>query len=248
MRRSWKWDSKGFINPLAGGEWGVTPYSVGRCHTVTEGTGDRWEQSPHNKAVNQAQRWFTDTSALLLSACLLILNHQRNIKAVFDQTRQKRLFVIYVWCIKSPTKIGDSVCRKSLTWRGNALSCRAFPLQKQSTGLFLNSPFAERLSAVWGVAPLPTRGSASGLRQRVNKPFGIPRAASPLFIDTLLNNIRKSFRMLYLSWVLFILFRNPCYRIKTVPVTAWLAVNFSAFFFAHFFIGNEFFHIIQHLP
>ena len=99
-----------------------------------------------------------------------------------------------------------------------------------------------------GVAPHPTRCSASGLRQRINKPFGIPRAASPLFIDTLLNNIRKSFRMLYLSWVFFILFSNPCYRIKTIPVTAWPAVNFSAFFFAHFFIGNEFFHIIQHLP
>lgn len=28
---------------------------------------------------------------------------------------------------------------------GNALSCRAFPLLKQSTGLFEDSPFAERL-------------------------------------------------------------------------------------------------------
>ncbi len=51
-----KWDSKGFINPLAEGERGVTPYSVGRCHEVTEGTGDRWEQRPPKKAVNQAQR------------------------------------------------------------------------------------------------------------------------------------------------------------------------------------------------
>ena len=51
-----KGDAKGFINPLAGGVIGVTPYSVGRCHEVTEGTGDRWEQSPPDKAVNQAQR------------------------------------------------------------------------------------------------------------------------------------------------------------------------------------------------
>ena len=29
--------------------------------------------------------------------------------------------------------------------KGHALSCRASPLQKQSTGLFLNSPLAERL-------------------------------------------------------------------------------------------------------
>ena len=29
---------------------------------------------------------------------------------------------------------------------GNALSCRAFPLSKQSYGLFGNSPFAERLT------------------------------------------------------------------------------------------------------
>ena len=36
-----KGDAKGFINPLAGGVRGVTPYSVGRCHEVTEGTGDR---------------------------------------------------------------------------------------------------------------------------------------------------------------------------------------------------------------
>jgi hypothetical protein len=28
----------------------------------------------------------------------------------------------------------------------NALSCRAFPLEKQSTGLFFNSLFAERLT------------------------------------------------------------------------------------------------------
>ena len=69
MRRSRKWDSKGFINPLAGGERGVTPYSVGRCHKVTEGTGDRWEQRPPNKAVMQAQRSFTEIPALLPSAC-----------------------------------------------------------------------------------------------------------------------------------------------------------------------------------
>ena len=56
-RRSRKWAAKGFINPLAGGVRGVTPYSVGRCHEVTEGTGDRWEQSPPpDKTVNQAQR------------------------------------------------------------------------------------------------------------------------------------------------------------------------------------------------
>ena len=29
--------------------------------------------------------------------------------------------------------------------KGDALSCRAFPLKKQSTGLFFNSPLAERL-------------------------------------------------------------------------------------------------------
>ena len=34
----------------------VTPYSVGRCHEVTEGTGDRWERRPPNTVVNQAQR------------------------------------------------------------------------------------------------------------------------------------------------------------------------------------------------
>ena len=55
-RRSRTGDSKGFINPLAGGERGVTPYGVGRCHEVTEGTGDRWERLPPDKAVNQAQR------------------------------------------------------------------------------------------------------------------------------------------------------------------------------------------------
>ena len=31
--------------------------------------------------------------------------------------------------------------------QGKALSCRAFPLSKQSAGLFGNSPFAERLTA-----------------------------------------------------------------------------------------------------
>ena len=29
--------------------------------------------------------------------------------------------------------------------KGDALSCRASPLKKQSTGLFFNSPLAERL-------------------------------------------------------------------------------------------------------
>ena len=43
----------------------MTPYGVGRCHEVTEGTVDRWEQRPPNKAVKQAQRSFTDTPALL---------------------------------------------------------------------------------------------------------------------------------------------------------------------------------------
>ena len=38
----------------------MTPYGVGRCHEVTEGTGDRWEQRPPDKPVNQAQRGFTD--------------------------------------------------------------------------------------------------------------------------------------------------------------------------------------------
>ena len=36
--------------------------------------------------------------------------------------------------------------------KGDALSCRASPLKKQSTGLFFNSPLAERLR-VGGVSP-----------------------------------------------------------------------------------------------
>ena len=42
----------------------MTPYGVGRCHEVTEGTGDRWEQRPPDKAVKQAQRSFTDVTVL----------------------------------------------------------------------------------------------------------------------------------------------------------------------------------------
>ncbi|MDY3791213.1 MAG: hypothetical protein SOZ56_01905 [Oscillospiraceae bacterium] len=40
---------------------------------------------------------------------------------------------------------------KPLTIPGDALSCRASPLEKQSTGLFFNSPLAERLCK--GVSP-----------------------------------------------------------------------------------------------
>ena len=38
---------------------------------------------------------------------------------------------------------------------GNAISYRAFPLFKQSTGLFENSPFAERPKAKAGRCPAP---------------------------------------------------------------------------------------------
>ena len=36
---------------------------------------------------------------------------------------------------------------------GEALSCRASPLYKQSTGLFINSPLAERTLCFWGLCP-----------------------------------------------------------------------------------------------
>ena len=32
----------------------VTPHSVGRCHEVTEGTGDRWEDRENMQAANKA--------------------------------------------------------------------------------------------------------------------------------------------------------------------------------------------------
>ena len=32
----------------------VTPHSVGRCHEVTEGTGDRWEDRENMKAASKA--------------------------------------------------------------------------------------------------------------------------------------------------------------------------------------------------
>ena len=31
----------------------MTPYSVGRCHEVTEGTGDRWEDKPFGRVQGQ---------------------------------------------------------------------------------------------------------------------------------------------------------------------------------------------------
>ena len=47
----------------------MTPYSVGRCHEVTEGTGDRWEQISPDKPVKPAQRRFTETAHPHPSAC-----------------------------------------------------------------------------------------------------------------------------------------------------------------------------------
>lgn len=54
---------------------------------------------------------------------------------------------------------------KTLVLSGNAFTCKTFPLEKQSTGLFFNSPFAKHFSGYMrGFAPLPTGGAASGLR------------------------------------------------------------------------------------
>ena len=48
--------------------------------------------------------------------------------------------------------------KKVLIPLGEALSCRASPLQKQSTGLFLNSPFAERFAVICGALPHTPQG------------------------------------------------------------------------------------------
>ena len=49
------------------------------------------------------------------------------------------------------------MCAPSLSinpiFLGNAFTCKAFPLKKQSTGLFFNSPFAKRFEAICGVTP-----------------------------------------------------------------------------------------------
>ncbi|MDY3215276.1 MAG: hypothetical protein SOW77_08415, partial [Ruminococcus sp.] len=55
------------------------------------------------------------------------------------------------------------------------LSCRAFPLKKQSTGLFFNSPFAERPAAVCGTLSHTLQWlSALDLTKGLSKPFGNP--------------------------------------------------------------------------
>jgi len=59
---------------------------------------------------------------------------------------------------------------------GNALSYSAFPLEKQSTGLFFNSPFAERLNALQGSALHPPEAlpldSAKGITSLWNPIIG----------------------------------------------------------------------------
>ena len=45
------------------------------------------------------------------------------------------------------------IVEKLLIPLGDAISCRASPFQKQSTGLFLNSPLAERFAAICGALP-----------------------------------------------------------------------------------------------
>ena len=43
----------------------VTPHSVGRCHEVTEGTGDRWEDTENMKAASKALNEMTASNSTL---------------------------------------------------------------------------------------------------------------------------------------------------------------------------------------
>ena len=43
----------------------VTPHSVGRCHEVTEGTGDRWEDRENMKAASKALNKMTASNSTL---------------------------------------------------------------------------------------------------------------------------------------------------------------------------------------
>ena len=47
----------------------VTPHSVGRCHEVTEGTGDRWEDRENMKVVSKALNEMNASNSTLLELC-----------------------------------------------------------------------------------------------------------------------------------------------------------------------------------
>jgi len=73
---------------------------------------------------------------------------------------------------KLPHYTAVTDCRKSIDSLGDALSCRASPLQKQSTGLFLNSPLAERFVAIcWALPHTPQWLSALDLTKGLKTPL-----------------------------------------------------------------------------
>ena len=138
----------------------VIPHGVGKCREATKGTARSAPCKRGRSLINlisvhkKTERNFPLVKRVV-SLCFFI--------ALF-----KCIFMFQFWKLRFLNRRE----KRKPGVLGDALSCRASPLQKQSTGLFSDSPLAGRLKASstcgrpWGAAPNPARGAASGLCQR----------------------------------------------------------------------------------